>query len=178
MKSFYIPSESMLPTLQVNDNILVNRLTPSFSPLQQGDIIVFKDTQQWMGTPFDVNPNPSLLEIISNTLMLSEPADKTHLIKRVIGLPNQKVECCDADGKITVNGKPLTEPYLADDVEPSLVEFSVTVPQGKVWVMGDNRVNSSDSRYNQDKNDGFINYEDIIGKAAVRTLPFERFAWL
>lgn len=177
LRSFYIPSESMKPTLEVNDNILVNRLQPNIIPIQQGDIIVFKDTQNWMDLP-PITKTPTLLETISSFIMLSEPADNKYLIKRVIGLPGQTVACCDADGKITVNGKPLNEKYLPKDTLPSEIEFSVKVPQDSVWVMGDNRSNSSDSRYHQNVNGGFINYNDIIGRAFVRTLPFSNFTGL
>ena len=177
IRSFYIPSESMSPTLEVNDNILVNRLQPSFMPIQQGDIIVFKDSQNWMDLP-PVKQHPTLLETLSSFIMLSEPSDNKYLIKRVIGLPGQTVACCDAEGNLTVNGKSLNEKYLPKTTAPSEIEFSVEVPKGKVWVMGDNRSNSSDSRYHQDVNGGFINYEDIIGKAFIRTLPFNKMSGL
>ena len=176
-KSFYIPSESMMPTLEVNDNILVSRLQPSIMPLQRGDIIVFKDTQNWMNLP-PSHTHETVWESLSSFVMLSEPAGNKFLVKRIVGLPGDEVSCCDANGRITINGKPLKESYLPADVEPSQLDFSVTVPEGKVWVMGDNRSNSSDSRYHQDLNGGFINEEDIIGRAFYRFLPFDRMTGL
>lgn len=176
-KSFYIPSESMMPTLEVNDNILVSRLQPSIMPLQRGDIIVFKDTQNWMNLP-PSHTQETVWESLSSFVMLSEPAGNKFLVKRIVGLPGDEVSCCDANGRITINGKPLKESYLPADVEPSQLDFSVTVPEGKVWVMGDNRSNSSDSRYHQDLNGGFINEEDIIGRAFYRFLPFDRMTGL
>lgn len=177
MKSFYIPTESMTPTLEINDNVLVSRLYPNFMPIQRGDIIVFKDTQNWMNLP-PTNTEPDALETISNFVMLSEPADNKFLIKRIVGMPGDVVTCCDVNGKITINDKAIKEPYLPSGVNPSELDFSVTVPKGKVWVMGDNRDNSSDSRYHQDVNGGFINQEDIVGKAFYRLFPFERMSGL
>lgn len=177
IRSFYIPSESMKPTLEINDNILVSRLVPGFMPVVRGDIIVFKDTQNWMETQ-PTAKQPTLLETISSVIMLSEPADSKYLVKRVIAVPGDEVKCCDAEGYLTINGQTLKEPYLTKTTAPSEIDFNVKVPEGKVWVMGDNRVNSSDSRYHQDINGGFINQEDIIGKAFVRTLPFSRMSGL
>lgn len=177
MKSFYIPTESMTPTLEINDNVLVSRLYPNFMPIQRGDIIVFKDTQNWMNLP-PTKTEPDALETISNFVMLSEPADNKFLIKRIVGMPGDVVTCCDVNGKITINDKAIKEPYLPAGVNPSELDFSVTVPKGKVWVMGDNRDNSSDSRYHQDVNGGFINQEDIVGKAFYRLFPFERMSGL
>lgn len=177
MKSFYIPTESMTPTLEINDNILVSRLYPDFMPIQRGDIIVFKDSQNWMNLP-PVTEDATLLETISNFIMLSEPADNQFLIKRIIGMPGDVVTCCDANGNITINDKIIKESYLPKNIQPSEIDFSVTVPKGKVWVMGDNRDNSSDSRYHQDINGGFINQEDIVGKAFYRLFPFDRMSGL
>ena len=177
VRSFYIPSESMVPTLEVNDNVLVNRLTPSVIPLEHGNIIVFKDAQNWMETTPTVN-TPTTMETLTSFIMLSEPSDQKYLVKRVIGLPGDHIKCCSPDGYLLVNDKEYKEAYLAKDTLPSLIGFDIEVPKGKVWVMGDNRSNSSDSRYHQDTNGGFINESDIIGRAFVRTLPVSRFSWL
>lgn len=177
VRSFYIPSESMVPTLEINDNVLVNRLVPSVIPLQHGNIIVFKDTQNWMETVPNTS-TPTVTETLSSFLMLSEPSDHKYLVKRVIGLPGDHIKCCSPNGYLLVNDKEYKEAYLPKDMLPSLIDFDVEVPAGKVWVMGDNRINSSDSRYHQDVNGGFINESDIIGRAFIRTLPLSRFSWL
>ena len=99
-------------------------------------------------------------------------------MKRVIGLPGDKVVCCDADGLVTVNGVPITEPYIGSN-PPSEIEFSVEVPEGHYWVMGDNRPNSTDSRYHQDlPTKGFVPVSVVVGNAFVISWPFENWTWL
>ncbi|MET8866671.1 signal peptidase I [Nonomuraea sp. NPDC004580] len=141
--SFYIPSESMENTLQVNDRVFVNKL--SGDP-ERGDIIVFKG---W---------------------------DGEDTIKRVIGVGGDKVVCCDKQRRITVNGTPLDEEsYLYPDDYPSGDKFDVTVPAGKLWLMGDHRSASFDSRgHAKEPGGGFISEDDVIGKAVVRYWPLSR----
>ncbi|WP_157250095.1 signal peptidase I [Nonomuraea typhae] len=141
--SFYIPSESMENTLQINDRVFVNKLA---GKPERGDIVVFKG---WNGED---------------------------TIKRVIGVGGDKVQCCNK-GRVTVNGVPLEEKsYLHPDDEPSGDEFKYTVPPGKLFLMGDHRSASQDSR-SQIKNGGdagWISEEDVIGKAVVRYWPLGR----
>lgn len=110
---------------------------------------------------------------------LAAPDSTQHLVKRVIGVGGDNVVCCDADGKLQINGVSITEPYIAEGVKPSETEFNVTVPQGSVWVMGDNRPNSEDSRYHLElPSGGFVGQEHIVGKAFVLSWPFARWTWL
>ncbi|BDZ49762.1 signal peptidase I [Frondihabitans sucicola] len=163
-RSFYIPSASMTNTLQINDRIIVNELVPKVAPVKRGDVIVFTDPGGW--------------------LQGGELADGDHLVKRVIGLPGDKVACCDASSQTEVNGAPLTEPYVrapenALETKNADQSFSVTVPAGSVWVEGDNRGNSSDSRFHQSlPGGGFVPMSDIDGKAFVITWPISRWTWL
>jgi signal peptidase I len=104
------------------------------------------------------------------------------LVKRVIGLPGDKVACCNAFGQMTVDGIPLVEPYIhlpAGDTRASTIDFSVTVPKGKLWVMGDNRNDSWDSRYNRGTpSKGFLPIDDVVGRAFVVSWPAEHWSWL
>ena len=141
IRSFFIPSGSMLDTLQINDRIIVNVLAPEVVELQHGDVVVFKDPGGWLGVASAVEKEPleQLGDFVLGTFGITAPDSAEHLVKRVIGLPGDVITCCDADGKLLLNGLPLDEPYLRAGSNPSDIEFSVTVPAGQLWVMGDNR---------------------------------------
>lgn len=172
VRSFYIPSGSMENTLQIDDRILVNQLVPDVVGLERGDVVVFKDPGGWLNNA-EVPQAPS--SWLTNLIGLTSPDDDEHLIKRVIGLPGDHVECCNGSGQLTVNGVPIDEPYAVippgrDSV--SELDFDVVVPAGSLWVMGDNRYNSADSRYNQDKpGKGFVPIENVVGRAFVISWP-------
>ncbi len=182
-RSFYIPSESMMGTLHVNDRIIVNELVPDVFPLEHGDVVVFSDPGGWLtSAPRDA---PDLLsgavDLIASVVGFGGSDSEDHLVKRVIGLPGDTVECCDATGSLIVNGDPVDEPYidLSGHDAASGMEFTVTVPDGSLWVMGDNRYNSADSRYNQDKpGHGFVPLDMVVGRAIVISWPFNRWTWL
>ncbi|QSI47615.1 signal peptidase I [Thermobispora bispora] len=152
LQSFYIPSESMQNTLQVNDRVIVNKLAYRFGPVQRGDIVVFKG---W---------------------------DGEDTIKRVIAVGGDRVKCCDAKGRITINGEPLDETeYLYPGDDPSQRRFDVKVPAGRLWLMGDHRSNSLDSRSHMERDDrylGTVSEEDVIGRAFVRYWPPSRVSLL
>lgn len=177
VQSFYIPSESMRDTLEVGDRVLVSKLTPGPFDLHRGDIVVFKDPGGWLPPPS--GPERSGLGKVVNdalTFVGLLPQDSgEHLIKRVIGLPGDTVACCDAQGLVTVNGVAIDEPYLAPGSEPSEMEFSVVVPDDSLWVMGDNRQNSQDSRYHQgDPGGGSIPMRNVVGVAFLTLWPLDR----
>lgn len=173
-RSFFIPSESMEDTLQVHDHIMVNQLP--WSHPKRGDIVVFDDPGGWLGqdTVDEYKPNP-ILEFIGLV-----PADAGHqLIKRVIGVGGDHVVCCNAQGRISVNGTPITETYLSSGTEPSTVSFDITVPADHYWVMGDNRSNSADSRFNVDSAGGpYVPAKAIVGQAFAINWPTGRMRWL
>lgn len=181
LRSFFIPSGSMLETLQIDDRIMVNELVPDIIPLNRGDVVVFKDPGGWLGV-VDSTPKPFLVEASDwflSAFGITAPDSAQHLVKRVIGVGGDHVKCCDADGKITINGKAITEPYIAKGAKPSSIEFDVTVPEGSYWVMGDNRENSADSRFHGDlPSKGFVGKEFVVGRAFVVTFPIAHWAWL
>lgn len=180
IRSFFIPSGSMLETLQINDRIIVNVTAPELTPISRGDVVVFRDPGGWLGSIPETPKEPiqELSDFILGTFGITAPDSAEHLVKRVIGLPGDKVVCCDADGLVTVNGVPITEPYIGNNL-PSEIEFSVEVPEGHYWVMGDNRPNSTDSRYHQDlPTKGFVPVSVVVGNAFVISWPFENWTWL
>ena len=183
IRSFYIPSQSMESTLVPNDRVIVSLLTPGLTPLQRGDIVVFQDPGGWLNSePQTVPPSTPLNDVLA-FIGLAAPADNDHLIKRVIGLPGDHVKCCNALGQLTVNGVPLDEPYInlpAGVTKSDPYTFSITVPKGDIWVMGDNRNESADSAYHETRKDTspYVPLSDVTGQAVVISWPFSRWTFL
>jgi signal peptidase I len=185
VRSFYIPSGSMESTLMVNDRILVDEITPRFGGYDRGDIVVFRDPGGWLPVRTDP-PRSPIVEAIDWTLSLvglSAPDSDDHLVKRIIGMPGDHVVCCNAIGQITVNDVPIDErDYLQlpnADSPASADPFDVVVPDGRLWVLGDNRYSSKDSRYNQEQpGEGFVPVDNVVGRAFLITWPFDRFGML
>jgi signal peptidase I len=176
VQAFFIPSPSMENTLLTGDRVLVSKLTPGPFDLHRGDIVVFKDPGGWLGDD-EVAPSSDLHKVLSFVGLVPSNSDD-HLIKRVIGLPGDKVACCDDQGRVTVNGVGIDEPYLYPGDEPSEKTFSVTVPAGHVWVLGDHRSVSQDSRFHLDLNNGMVPESNIVGRAFVNVWPLSRFTLL
>lgn len=184
IRSFYIPSGSMESTLQINDRIIVNELVPNLVAIERGDIVVFRDPGGWL-TPRTQPDRNWFMTGVDWTLAavgLSAPDSNDHLVKRVIGLPGDMVECCNTFGQLSVNGVPLEEPYLElpnGVTKVSGTDFEVTVPEDALWVMGDNRYDSLDSRYNRNKpGKGFVPVENVVGRAFLVSWPADRWSWL
>ncbi len=184
IRSFYIPSSSMEQTLLIDDRIIVNQLTPDLMPLEHGDVVVFRDPGGWL-TPTIQEPVPWLIGAIDAVLAfvgLSAPDSNDHLIKRIIGMSGDEVVCCNDFGQLTVNGIPLDEPYITlppDVTKATRDDFSVLVPEGSLWVMGDNRYNSADSSFHRnDPTGGFVPLENVVGKALLISWPVDRWTWL
>jgi signal peptidase I len=173
VKPFSIPSGSMENTLLVGDRVLVNRMVYHVRDVERGDVIVFDGTDSFVpaGDKPQRNPIAGAVTWVGQSLGLIQP-DSTDFIKRVIGVGGDHVVCCDVDGRITVNGAPLEESYLYPDDVPSYDEFDVVVPEGKLWVMGDHRSNSADSRSHMgDPGGGFVPTSKVIGRAMVVLWP-------
>jgi signal peptidase I len=171
---FYIPSGSMETTLEIHDRVAVNKVPFLSQTIQRGDIIVFHDPDHWLPDPSPTT-EPFILAKIQDGLIavgvLPNPA-KQHLVKRVIGVAGDHIVCCDNNKKITVNGKPLNESYIYKGDNPSDINFDVTVPPGKVWVMGDHRGASADSRYHLDDiNKGMVPLSKVVGRVVAVIWP-------
>lgn len=184
IRSFYIPSESMEATLITNDRIIVNELVPHVIPIERGDVVVFKDPGGWLSDVSvpEQNPVVGFFDWLFSFVGLTAPDSNDHLIKRVIGLPGDVVACCNEFGQMTVNGVPLEEPYVKLPPNTSAVsgdDFEVTVPDDSLWVMGDNRYNSRDSRYNRETpSEGFVSFDNVVGRAILISWPIDRWTWL
>jgi signal peptidase I len=180
---YEIPSGSMENLIQRDDRVAVQKLT-GFS---RGDVVVFQDTQNWM---HEIQPDYNWWEQTLVFVGLAPDESVGYLIKRVIGMPGDRVSCCDAQGRITINGVPLQEdsylyqdPVTGERVDPSRTSFDVVVPADRVFVLGDHRNSSADSRCHMiDPTNGgppgimgFVPKKDVVGTAIARVYPFSRF---
>lgn len=163
VQTYWVPSGSMIPTLQVRDRVIVNKLVYHFNSPDRGEVIVFNSPVSWRSYP-----------------------NENVFVKRLIGLPGDHVVCCDAKGRLVINGKSLAEPYLNFAESASMPAapqpFNVVVPPRRLWVMGDNRYDSGDSAANwqrtKDVNQSTITRKAVIGRAFVLFWPFNRATWL
>ncbi|GAA5038731.1 signal peptidase I [Streptomyces sp. Tue6028] len=177
VQAFVIPSGSMENTIQIGDRVLVDKLTPWFgSEPQRGDVVVFKDPGGWLtAEETKKKDDPVVVKQVKEGLTFIGllPSDnEKDLIKRVVGVGGDTVKCCDAQGRVTVNGTPLSEPYIHADNKPSDFAFEVKVPQGRLFVMGDHRANSADSRYHRsDKFSGTVSLKSVVGRARYIAWP-------
>jgi len=179
VQAFFIPSSSMENTLEIGDKVLVNKMIYDFRPIHRGDIVVFNGEGSW--DPVTSQATPPLVRLWNAVSGLFGTAPGVHdYIKRVIGVPGDHVACCDARGRITVNGVPLNEKsYLYPGNPPSTASFHVTVPPGRLWVMGDHRSVSYDSRgHQQDPGNGTIPRDRVVGRAFVIVAPVSRWSVL
>ena len=178
---FFIPSGSMQNTLQIGDRIAVNKFANIFSDIRRGEVVVFKDPSNWLGTAQTSTGSRIVRDIKSGLVdvgVLPDPATQ-YLIKRVIGVGGDIVMCCDAKGELVVDGVSLSEPYILAGNSPSDSKFSVTVPKGFIWVMGDHRGDSADSRFHtEDVHHGMVPLGDVVGRAEWVVWPFNHAKFL
>jgi len=181
IQAFFIPSASMENTLKVNDRVLVNKFVYHTRDVQRGDVVVFNGVDSWDPEGEFTQPtNPVSKALHAVGVAFGMTPNEKDYIKRVIGVPGDHVRCCDAQGRITVNGRALDErSYLYPGNAPSDSLFDVTVPEGHLWVMGDHRQVSSDSRAHLgDPGGGTIPEDKVIGRAFVRVWPPSRMGSL
>ncbi|TDD02365.1 signal peptidase I [Saccharopolyspora terrae] len=184
---YVIPSQSMEQTLHGctgcnNDRVLVDKVSYRFAEPEPGDVVVFRGPQPWVQNEFtaeeSTNPVAGFFQGAAALLGFGAP-DEKDFVKRVIAVGGQTVECCDPQNRVLVDGKPLNEPYVYWEPGRGVGqdEFApVTVPQGHLWVMGDNRNDSSDSRVQGGGGtNGAVPVDNVIGKAQVIVLPPTRW---
>ncbi|CAB4335670.1 MAG: signal peptidase I [Actinobacteria bacterium] len=178
---FYIPSGSMENTLQVKDRVAVNKLPFISRNISRGDVVVFRDPAGWLPEITDSSSNKYIAKLKTGLVavgVLPNPA-KQYLVKRVIGVGGDHVVCCDKAGLLTVSGKSITEPYIFAGNVPSDMKFDVTVPKGKIWVMGDHRGASADSRYHrEDINKGFVPLSRVTGRVFAVIWPYKNITYV
>jgi signal peptidase I len=177
LQMFYIPSASMENTLLPGQRILVSKITYRFRSIERGDIVVFSGAGSWDApTPPPGNLLVNIWDHAIDLIGIAGPG--TDYVKRVIGVPGDHVVCCNSAGQITVNGVPLSESsYLYPGAAPSELPFKITVPAGRLWVMGDNRGDSSDSRYHlDDPGDGTIPESAVVGRAFLIIWPVSQIS--
>jgi signal peptidase I len=163
LQTFFIPSPSMEHTLNIDDRVLVNKLVYDFRSPERGEIVVFRAPIQWSGSPAGQD-----------------------YIKRVIGVPGDRVRCCDAQRRITINGTPLDEPYIYTENghrdAAAEEQFDVVVPAGRLWLMGDHRSESGDSlehwRQTNDIDQATVPEDAVVGRAFTIFWPVDRAGWL
>ena len=180
IQAFYIPSASMQNTLEIGDRVLINKIVYHTRPIHRGDIIVFDGTGSW--DPVDTASSTNIFSKAVSELegIVGISHDSSIYIKRVIGVPGDRVACCNAKGQVTVNGVALSESsYLYPGSQPSAQSFNITVPPGRLWVMGDHRIVSYDSRGHMgDPGGGTIPESGVLGRAFVIIWPPSRWGVL
>lgn len=176
VQSFYVPSGSMQPTIEPGDRILVNKLIDG-DAVRRGDVVVFDGTTTFGAA----DRTPRQADGVIGTVvggaasLVGVDLGEQDFVKRVVGLPGDHVVCCDGDGRLTVNDVPVTESYLHQDDVPSALTFDIVVPSGRLWVMGDHRSNSADSRAHLgDPGGGTVRLEDVVGRASAIYWPVSR----
>lgn len=185
VQAFVIPSGSMEQTIRIGDRVMVDKFTPWFgSEPKRGDVVVFHDPGGWLkGEQTTKKNDPVVIKQIKQGLTFIGllPSDnEKDLIKRVIGVGGDHVKCCDAQGRMTVNGVPLSESdYLFPGNAPSDAPFDITVPKGRLWVMGDHRGDSADSRAHQNTDyGGTVSLDSVVGRAVLIGWPVGHWSHL
>ena len=178
---FYIPSGSMENTLQIKDRVAVNKVPFISKSINRGDVVVFRDPDNWLPEIIDYDTNKYVAKAKSALVavgVLPNPT-KQYLVKRVVGVAGDHIVCCTKGGNLTINDVEVTEPYIYAGNKPSEMKFDVTVPEGKIWVMGDHRGASADSRYHQeDINKGFVPLSRVTGRVVAVIWPFKNITYV
>ncbi|MCU0263608.1 MAG: signal peptidase I [Candidatus Nanopelagicales bacterium] len=175
LQAFWVPSGSMEQTLVRGDRILVWK--PGVDP-GHGDVIVFKDPANWLADPIPVGGVRGLLSEAAAFVGILPATTGDDLVKRVVGVGGDTIECCSPGGQIIRNGEPLDEPYIHPGDPTDQVTFRVEVPEGRLFVMGDHRSDSADSRYHLEEDEGTVPVENVVGTAEVIMWPISRWATL
>lgn len=174
LQAFYIPSPSMENTLEVGDRVLVNKMSYRVGDVRRGQVVVFDGIYS-----FD-QPSGKGRSLLDRMLgLIGAAPSEDDYIKRVIGIPGDRVRCCDPQGRLQVNGRSLDEPYLYPLDLPSRDKFDIEVPPGRLWVMGDHRSRSADSRSHLgEPGGGTVPLDKVVGRAVAVVWPLKRAGWL
>ncbi len=177
VQAFYVPSASMEDTLQISDRIIASKITTRFAGVTRGEVVVFQDPGGWLPDPPPKRDDVRAKVRSGLTFIGLLPSDTGQdLVKRAIGLGGDHVVCCDAQGRIEVNGQALDEPYIKGPTDQ--VPFDIVVPPQSIFVMGDNRGDSRDSRYHLEVNNGAVPQGNAVGRVVLVVWPFSSFATL
>ena len=175
-QAFYVPSASMEDTLLLEDRIIATKITKPFTEIQRGQIVVFKDPGAWL-PEYETDRNTFLHFLSVVGLLPSDAGDD--LVKRVIGTEGDTIKCCSENGKIIINGQELLdEEFTKPGVDTNQVEFEITVPKNRIFVMGDNRPDSRDSRFHLETAYGTVPVNNVVGPVQLRIWPLSRFSTL
>lgn len=173
VQAFYVPSGSMEDTLLVSDRIVASKITTRFGGVNRGEVVVFRDPGGWLPEPPPQEQGIRGYLRTALTFIGLIPSDSGQdLVKRVIGVAGDRVVCCDSAGRISVNGVAIDEPYIKGTTDQVL--FDVVVPEGNIFVMGDNRGDSRDSRFHLEANNGGVPVESVVGRAQWLIWPLHR----
>jgi signal peptidase I len=174
IQAFYVPSASMEDTLLISDRIIASKITTTMSGVSRGEVVVFLDPGGWLPEP---PPPPGGVRGALRTGLTfigMLPSDTGQdLVKRVVGIAGDRVACCNADGRVVLNGVPLVEDYIKG--ETNQVQFDIVVPPASVFVMGDNRGDSRDSRYHLETANGSVPASDVVGRVVLKVWPIRSF---
>lgn len=166
----------MEDTLLLEDRIIATKITKPFTDVQRGQIVVFKDPNNWL-PEYETDRNTFLHFLSVVGLLPSDAGDD--LVKRVIGIQGDTVKCCSPSGKIIINGQELIDiEFIKPGVETNQVEFEITVPKNRIFVMGDNRPDSRDSRFHLETAYGTVPVKNVVGPVQLRIWPISRFSTL
>lgn len=175
VQAFYVPSASMEDTLLISDRIIASKITQTMSGVARGEVVVFKDPGGWLPEPA---PPPEGVRGFVRTAMTFVgllPSDSGQdLVKRAVGISGDRVACCDTDGRIVLNGVPLVEDYVKGPTDQ--VRFDIVVPPNSIFVMGDNRGDSRDSRYHLEVDNGAVPETEAVGRVVLVLWPLARFS--
>jgi signal peptidase I len=175
VQAFFVPSSSMENTLAIDDRIIASKITTTMGGVSRGEVVVFKDPGDWLPDP---PPRPDgwrgLVQSGLTFIGLLPSDTGNDLVKRVIAVEGDRIACCDAEGRIVLNEVPLIEDYIIGPTNQVL--FDIVVPEGGVFVMGDNRGNSRDSRFHLDADSGAVPLDDVVGRVVLVLWPLNRFA--
>lgn len=178
VQPFDVPTGSMQDTLQSGDRVAAAKLTTKLMGVDRGEVVVFSDPGAWLsGAPSSGGAGGAWQRMLAFAGLAPDPDDRS-LVMRVIGRAGDQVACCDDNGRILLNGAPLKEAYVPEGMATDQVEFAVSVPEGGVFVMGDNRAEARDSRYHLEENSGAVPLSNIVGRAVAVVWPLDHLRLL